>query len=348
MAPTTATAAASDRVTDTPARTRLRWMDVLRGSAILLVVLSHSTRVLADAVPQGTTMVAVDTFFEPYRMPMLMFLSGMLLPVALAKPLAAYYLGKVRRLAWPYVVWVGVLALVGAAPGPLTEPRTWYATSYLWYLFFLLCYFAVAPLVRRLPPAAVVGAAVALVLASVPLDAVADGRTKQLLYLGAFFALGHAAASAPRVLDRLTAARGRTAVVAVALGTVPGIVAVSSDVPTLEGAFAVLSVVGIVATIVIATTAVRTGRTRFLEWVGRNSIVFYVVHFPFLLLLTRALDGSEVGWTSVGGAGVVAAAFALSLALGSAVTLLRRVRFVGWLFEMPRLADLRARRRTSR
>jgi fucose 4-O-acetylase-like acetyltransferase len=315
---------------------RMRWMDVLRGAAILLVMLSHSTRVLADVLAEAPVMDVVDAFFEPYRMPMLMFLSGMLLPVALAKPLPAYYLGKVRRLVWPYVVWVVLLGLVGAAPGPLLDPRTWYATSYLWYVFFLLCYFAVAPLGRRLPPAGVVVVAAGLVVASVPLDAANDGRTKSLLYLGAFFALGHAAASAPRVLERLTAPRLPVTAGVIALGLVPGVAAVTTDLPTLEGAFAVLSLLGVLATIVVARAAVGTGGTRFVEWIGRNSIVFYAVHFPFLLALAGVLESSGASWGPLGSAVAVVVAFALALGVGCTFTALRGVGPVGWLFELPR------------
>lgn len=321
---------------DDGARERMRWMDVLRGTAILLVVLSHATRLLADVVPTVVALAWLDVFLTPYRMPMLMFLSGMLLPVALAKPLPTYYVGKVRRLLWPYVVWVLVLALVGAAPGPLLDPRTWYATSYLWYLFFLLCYFAVAPVVRRWPPALVAAASVALVLASVPLDGAEDGRVKLLLYLGGFFGLGHVAASAPRLLRRLTTPGTMTSTAVVLVGVAPGVVAVTTDLDLRGGVFAVLSLVGVLATVVLAQVAVRVGGTRFVEWVGRGSIVFYTVHFPVLVLLAAWLEGTADRWGAVGGTLLVLGAALLSLGVGAAAAAARyRLAPVDWLFVMP-------------
>lgn len=317
-------------------RQRMRWMDVLRGSAILLVILSHATRLLADVVPTVAAVAWLDVFFSPYRMPMLMFLSGMLLPVALAKPLPTYYLGKVRRLLWPYVVWVLMLALVGAAPGPLLDPRTWYATSYLWYLFFLLCYFAVAPLVRRWPPAAVAAGSVALVLASVPLDGAEDGRVKLLLYLGGFFGLGHVAASSPGLMTRLTTPGTTTSTAVVLVGVAPGVVAVTTGLDTREGLFSLLSLVGVLATVVLAQVAVRVGGTRFVEWVGRDSIVFYTVHFPVLVLLAAGLEGTADRWGAVGGTLIVLGAALLALGVGAAAAAVRyRVAGVDWLFVMP-------------
>jgi fucose 4-O-acetylase-like acetyltransferase len=315
---------------------RLRWMDVLRGSAILLVMLSHSTRLLADAVPGAALVGWLDDFFEPYRMPTLMFLSGMLLPVALRKPLGTYYLGKVRRLLWPYVVWVLILAAVGGAPGPLTEPRTWYATSYLWYIFFLLCYFAVAPLVRLVPWYVVLAVAVALVVVSTPMDPAVDARTKQLLYLGAFFILGHLVAGSSGMVRALTAPPRAAAVALVLAGLVPGVVAVTTDLPAAEGAFALLSLLGVAAAVVLAASAVRAGGTRFVEWVGRNSIVFYAVHFPFLLLMVPLVEATGRSYPGVTGAALVAAAFAVALAVGCAFTWLRERTVVAWLFEWPR------------
>jgi fucose 4-O-acetylase-like acetyltransferase len=315
---------------------RLRWMDVLRGAAILLVILSHATRQLSDVVPTVPAVEWLDLVLTPYRMPMLMFLSGMLLPVALAKPLPTYYLGKVRRLLWPYVVWVLVLGLVGAAPGPLLDPRTWYATSYLWYLFFLLCYFAVAPVVRRWPAWLVAAGSVALVLASVPLDGAQDGRVKLLLYLGGFFGLGHVAASLPRLLGRLTTPGTATSTVVVLVGVAPGVVAVSTGMDTRGGVFAVLSLVGVLATVVLAQVAVRVGGTRFVEWVGRNSIVFYTVHFPVLIVVAAWFGGTAERWGPLDGTLLVLGAALLSVAVGAAAAAARyRVAPVDWLFVMP-------------
>lgn len=95
---------------------------------MLLVVLFHAGTGVAyfgDFYPRG-----IDVFnqvVEPYRMPALMFLSGMLLHRSLSKSASLYFGGKARKIAWPYVLWslIGLMlagdvifagALVRAAP----------------------------------------------------------------------------------------------------------------------------------------------------------------------------------------------------------------------------------------
>ncbi len=93
--------------TDAPRKARLQWMDMLRGSAIVLVMLWHSSAVpvlYGARMPEAVR--AVNMFFLPFRMPTLMFLSGLLLPASLRKPLPVYYAGKFAAIGWPYLVFV--------------------------------------------------------------------------------------------------------------------------------------------------------------------------------------------------------------------------------------------------
>lgn len=312
---------------------RARWMDLLRGSAILLVVLSHASAVLGGVVGAPAWVETVDLFFAPYRMPALMVLSGMLLPRAFAKPLPAYYLGKARTLLWPYVVWVVVLAAVGGAPGPLLDPRTWYATSYLWFIFYLLVYFTVAPVLRRAPRWLVAVVAVGLVVVSTPLDAASDGRTKALLYLGAFFLLGYLLARLPRLLGVVTSARWRPLLLALAL--VPGIAAVATGRFEHEALWALASGLGVLGAVAL-TTATVGRRTRGVETLGRNSVVVYVTHFPLLLVLAAVLERAGVDALPAPAAVlVVLAGFALAVGVGVVFVRTRRFAAVGWLFEWP-------------
>src|SRR5690606_791284 len=85
---------------------RLDWMDFLRGLSILLVVLHHSTQIVSERVDElPEVFVFISNFFAPYRMPMLMFLSGLLVAGSLQRPAGEYLWGKVRRILWPIIVW---------------------------------------------------------------------------------------------------------------------------------------------------------------------------------------------------------------------------------------------------
>ena len=111
---------------------RLRWMDQARGVAILLVVMHHSMTWVADfglTVPPA--LIAFDDIVSPFRMPLLMFLSGILVPRALSKPTRAYAT-ELRAIGWPDTALVGHLprchgdihALARAQPSPLPADHT--------------------------------------------------------------------------------------------------------------------------------------------------------------------------------------------------------------------------------
>ncbi len=69
-------------------RSRLVWIDVARGMCILLVIIFHARPAMQIYAPSSLTeLFLLDTFnkfFAPYRMPLLMFLSGMMRHKSLA------------------------------------------------------------------------------------------------------------------------------------------------------------------------------------------------------------------------------------------------------------------------
>ncbi len=177
-------------------------MDAVRGTAIILLLLYHCTAIPQTlGMPMPTALRWFSTFFMPYRMPTLMVLSGLLLARSLRKPLPDYFAGKVAGIVWPYLVWVVVAKFVwlDAVGEPWWEWRAWYATSYLWFLFFLGCYYLIAPALRALPVWLPVVAAWVLAVLLV------QGSVEQrLAYFAVFFFAGHALAGGPRLVERLT------------------------------------------------------------------------------------------------------------------------------------------------
>jgi uncharacterized membrane protein YcfT len=154
---------------------RMVWMDSLRGAAIVAVVVMHAELQVASAT--GVTLPtvhAVDTLLGPVRMPLLVLLSGMLLPVSLAKGPWAHVRGKLAGIGWPYLVW-GLLDVVqvqhtryldGLPPdwtylGQLAyDPHT-----YLWFLAYLLVYHLAVTFVPPAGRTTVAPAALAIGLA---------------------------------------------------------------------------------------------------------------------------------------------------------------------------------------
>lgn len=303
---------------------RMQWMDVLRGVAILLVIAWH-----APAIPQllgarlPDWLLAANDFFLPYRMPTLMFVSGLLLPAALRKPPARYYWGKFQFVVWPYLIWSGLHLLQMASDESIFHWRSWIATGYLWFIFFIACYYAVAPLLARLPvwlvPAGALAAALVL----------PDGLPLRMAYFAVFFFAGAAVSRSPRTLELIGSTRW-VALLAGAAALCFGVVSASQRMQ-FDGVTVPLSMCGIIAAIAWARHVEHMRWTRPIRFIGRNSLVFYVAHFPVILAVWVLLQ--DVLAPNLGMASVVL--FAVAIASCWALSILQRRRPLAWLYRAP-------------
>lgn len=170
---------------------RLLWMDRLRGAAILAVIVMHAEISASAATGEALGGVhAINGLLAPYRMPMLVGLSGVLLTPGLRKPWRAYLSGKVRNLLWPYLVWVALdTAYAAARAGGIGwdyvarlayDPRT-----YLWFLAYLFVFYLVA---LGLPGWLRIAGGPLLVLAVTPIDPGAEWYT--FVWLLGWFLVG--------------------------------------------------------------------------------------------------------------------------------------------------------------
>src|SRR4051812_14556144 len=115
---------------------------------------------------------------------------------------------------------------------------------------------------------------------------------QRLAYFGVFFFLGYWFTSKPGWLRRLTQPR------LLALWLVPAVGAgLASSVWTEQLQYNVvlapLSLAGILALISVCAVLPTAGRAlRHVQGVGRSSLVYYVSHFPVMVLVTQALGPS--------------------------------------------------------
>lgn len=329
--PTSRAHAALDRSTK-----RLGWMDTLRGLSILLVILHHSTQIVVNAYEQADgavppvlePFVFVSNFFAPFRMPMLMFLSGLLISGSLKRPAGQYVWGKLRRILWPIIVWTAVYNLAFVAGGGELPGMPWewaYWNTYLWFMQFILAYYLVALLTKWIP--AWVFVLLGLVCAfAVPAEVVDE----RFFYLLPFFFLG---AFIEGFWERFVAAI--TVPVAIALTAIPlalGLISALWIPLWYEPLAAVPGLLGILALARVAVYIPDAGWLRPVRFVGRYSLIYYVVHYPAYAAIFNVAE--RVGVTQP--ALVLPVVFLVTVAVSTGFALIGRYMPFSLLFELPR------------
>ncbi len=305
-------------------KVRYAWMDVLRGTAMFLLILFHSTAIVAlygEVLPRW--LVVFNEVFLPFRMPTLMLLSGMLLAGSLRKPLPVYYWGKIKMIAYPYILWTVVHSVDYGLPWPLYNPKAWIATGYLWYLFYIGVFYALAPLLRRVHPLIIV---VAAWLGTIPLSVPVQ---KRFLFLAGFFFLGSFIQNHRDAFERLVRSRLTFFVVPPAIAF--ALISAINGPYRYEGMFAVFSVAGTVGLARFAMACQHQSWTRLVRYVGRNSIIFYTTHFPIIIgviFITRTWWHAPLVVTAP-------ADFVVAVLLGLGLSYLAARGPVKYLFEAP-------------
>lgn len=309
------------------------WLDAVRGAAVLLVVLYHATIALAvlDLEPPRWLDAVVDGL-APLRVPVLMLLSGLLLPRSLRKDAGTYLSGKLRLIGWPWLVWTAVTASVlalgsrvagdgrfdlGTAVSSALDPR-----AHTWYLAHLLLFYAVALLLPERVRSALV---LPLLLGAGVVD---DELWRRALLCAGCFLLGDwVTRRRPEAL-----APGRLLTVTAAVVATTCVVLAGSGV---EARYQPWSVVGVAATVVaLGAVARRWSSTRpvgLSAAIGRQSLVYYTAHWAVVAVMANALALAGLADPVL----AVVAMVVAGLAVPAALAALRRHRPVGLLFALP-------------
>ncbi|WP_336921871.1 acyltransferase [Aquipuribacter sp. SD81] len=303
---------------------REHWMDVVRGVAVSLVVLLHAAVIVEGRgeLPVPAWVDTANDVVAPFRIPLLVMLSGMLLGPSLAKGSRRFLVGKLRAIGWPYLVWTGVFVVVTTR---VEDTAAFLAGStYLWYLLFLLAYYVAAWALRPVPAWLVAAAAyTGAVLA--PED---TKYLERLLYLFALFLLGHVVAGVLRAGGRFRTSPW-TLVAGVALlglqvvlpaplaGYGPG------TLPATLGGFLLLSR--------LAQLTAGSRPAAPLRYVGESSLVYYVSHFPVMLVASAVVTRTGLD----DGTAVALACAVVAFGVGTVLAAQRGRPAVRWLFLAP-------------
>ncbi|KMK63844.1 acyltransferase family protein [Puniceibacterium sp. IMCC21224] len=308
---------------------RLRWMDLVRGVCILLVILVHAEGVVKG---QGLYIPAAinvfNEFLDPFRMPLLMFLSGMMLEKSLSKNNRDYVLGKFHLIFWPFLIWS---MIVYAAEGRLTleyilkTPIS--APSLLWYLWFLCAYYLIALLLERCRVPLIPVMFICLIASGFLPSLLRMDRFAALLI---FFLLGH------YIVRNKVSLQNHAYLALLGLGAAltGGLMSVLYG-PIKYNPLFIWAPVGLILFVLWAAPLYRSTQSgQGIEWIGRNSIVFYVGHFPLLLLVAGIMRET----TALDGVSFYAILLVATLAINACLQLLRsRYDIVAALFDFRKL-----------
>lgn len=300
-------------------------MDFLRGLAILLVVLHHSTQIVSarvDELPEFFTFISA--FFAPYRMPMLMFLSGLLVAGSIQRPAGEYLWGKIRRILWPIIVWTLIYVTAsGGSEFAFYEPGFW--ATYLWFLQYIFVYYVLALVVRWIPPWVLIVLPFAGMFL-VPNDVIET----RFFYLMPFFFLG---VFIERIWPRF--ANWLSTPWAAVLSIIPLGVALYSGLVTplwYEPLAAVPAMIGVLILARLAAAMPHVGWLKPVRFTGQYSLIFYCVHYPVFAGLGRLAERAGITDPVISLVGI----FILTLAVCAVFALLGRRLPVSLLFELPK------------
>lgn len=168
--------------TSTERKERMDWVDIIKATSVVLVVLLHVTQSLSFAV-DGTAIAGfwngVMTFLEPLRMPVFFVVSGILASSAVKRPWA-FTKARTIGILYLYLLWHTLLTwfaiLVdliakgyteGMVAGALHDYvfQIFLTPGGYWYFYALVLYFVLARLLRNVNPWLVLGVAASLNLA---------------------------------------------------------------------------------------------------------------------------------------------------------------------------------------
>lgn len=292
-------------------------MDTTRGAAILLILVQHAVTVPRWDGYEGLRALALfNEFMSPYRMPFLLVLSGLLLPLSLAKPLGTYAVGKVRRIIWPLAFWTGVLAALSVLNN---EPIQLVGPRHLWFLVVLAVCYLIGPVTRWIPAWLI---AAAMFGYSVLVPAWTSDTLHYVAMYGAFFMVGSALVP---WLGRWQATSWPPFAVVATVALAWAALQVGNRSPFPWPLAFAMTLVGITALLWVAP---RVPRSTWLEWVGRNSMAYYAAHAPAMIAAWWVLRQLGITHPAAVSITLLAAGFAVS-------TFLARASWAQWMFTWP-------------
>ncbi|MDP4021859.1 acyltransferase family protein [Methylobacterium sp. NEAU 140] len=282
---------------------RRAWVDIAKGTCILLVVMMHAVLGTGEAMGGEGFLHPVVAFAKPFRIPDFFLLSGLFVGRVIDRDWRLFADRRVAHFAYFYLLWLLILSAAkygrivdGAGPEAflahlahaLVEP---YST--LWFIYLLAVFSVVTKLLRRVPGPALLAGAALLQLADIRSDStlVEEFCARYVYFVGGYLLARHIFALADRVRARAGLALIGLALWAVAegwLALTPSAFAGYPTLASLPGVSLVLGAAGALAIVSGAALLDRAGGpvAEALRYCGQRSIVIYLA-FTLPMAATR-------------------------------------------------------------
>lgn len=262
---------------------RMHWIDFTRGVCILLVIFVHTSSVLVySSIDYPDSYKTFNLLFDPYRMPLLMFLSGLLLHRSLSKDINVNLKSKFNLIFWPFLIWSIVvyaaeerLTFINILKTPISAP------SLLWYLWFLTAYYIISTITERLrfktEPIIILSLLISLFITD-------HLRIDRFFYLFSFFMLGHLFAR-KKIYEKISTSQFIIGIIFFSLGAY---ISISIKIIKYDALYFFAPMGLILCILYLSKFYLQSPLANIFEWVGKNSIVFYVCHFPVLIVIAKS------------------------------------------------------------
>lgn len=275
---------------------RINWVDYAKGICILLVVMMHSTLGVEKAAENTGWLGYVVEFSRPFRMPDFFLISGLFLGLVIDRPWVRYLDRKVVHFAYFYILWVSIQfafkAPVWIESGlSLQMLVANYFMAYvepfgtLWFIYMLPIFFVVTRICKKIPWSVMLGAAAALEILPISTGwtLIDEFAARYVYFLAGYLFASHVFKIARYVLNNKTVACRYLVIWAIVnailvFAPTNGFLGIESyaKLPLIS---LILGAMGAMAIICIGVLLSEVKGTKFLEYLGRNSIVVYLAFF---------------------------------------------------------------------
>ncbi|KFI27093.1 hypothetical protein CG51_11270 [Haematobacter missouriensis] len=333
-------------------KTRIVWIDVVKGLTLFLVVLHHSHQYLAWAGVSTYTTYRLNNVIGLARMPLFFAISGYLAMSVIRRPLREVLSRRIMLFLHIFLVWTLItlaveyfrLGILQGGPLPDIETmalrlvRSLYdPPGSLWFIWGLALYFLAARLIPQ--RGRLIGLGVSLILATFAFSQTYEfsyPHKAALSYAPFFLAFAfYGREIYSLILSNLRLFLGLA--LGMAIGGTAFIAAYGDSEGMGRGLLRLMA--GIGAMVLLAALLSQAGAVSFLRGLGitlgQNSLKIYVIHSLLISLIVETYVWAAAGLPAFSlWAALPLALFATALSLWMARGL--EALGAGWLFSLPK------------